>query len=196
MSACSRPPRIVSGSASPWASSMRAPMARSGSVTRRIGRRRSEASPVSVAANRCPARMPSMRRAIVPELPQCSRETGDVRRETWTLTVAPSRMVEISAPRPRSTRAVLFTSSPVRSPVSSLVPRASAASMRARWEILLSPGGRTAPRTFTRRVSGATRRRGAARRRAPRRRPPPAPARAPPAAPRESGEQGAVRRGS
>src|SRR5207244_5944535 len=88
-------------------------------------------------------------------------------------------MVEISAPRPRSTRAVLFTSSPVRSPVSSLVPRASAASMRALWEMLLSPGGRTAPRTFTRRVSGATRRRGAARRRAPRRRPLPAPAQAP-----------------
>src|SRR3989449_3170447 len=40
--------------------------ARRGSVTRRIGRRRSDASPVSRAGNRCPASRPSVRRAVVP----------------------------------------------------------------------------------------------------------------------------------
>ena len=47
------------GSPSPSCSVKRAPMAASGVVTRRIGRRRSEASPVSVAENRCAASKPS-----------------------------------------------------------------------------------------------------------------------------------------
>ncbi len=66
----SGPPRTVSGSPSPACSVKRAPIRASGTVTRRIGRRRSEASPVSVAAKRCPASRPSSSRVVVPELPQ------------------------------------------------------------------------------------------------------------------------------
>src|SRR5438034_8707347 len=71
-------------------------MARSGSVTRRIGRRRSDASPVRVAANGWPARMPSMSRAVVPELPQLRRDAGCEMREAWTVTLPPSRTEERS----------------------------------------------------------------------------------------------------
>jgi len=100
-----------------------------------------------------------MSRAVVPELPQCKRDAGSEMRAACTETT-PSRTGEMSAPSWRSTRAVDFTSAPVRSPVNSLVPRASAASITARCEMLLSPGGRTTPRTFTRRPAGATAPRG------------------------------------
>src|SRR6266480_2763203 len=91
--------------------------------------------------------MPSINRAVVPELPQYNRERGAVSGERETLTAVPTRIGEISAPSWRNTRALLFTSSLVSRPDSSLVPRASAASMSTRWEMLLSPGGRTTPPT-------------------------------------------------
>src|SRR5256712_19314 len=148
----SLPPRIVRGR--PSAISLRsAPICRSGWVTRRIGRRRSEAAPVSVAENFWPARMPSISRAVVPELPQCKRAACGVKRLPTTCIVAPSRIVEISAPSWRRTRAVLFTSSLVSKPLSSLFPRPRDASMATRCEMLLSPGGRTTPPT--RRTLGA-----------------------------------------
>ncbi len=52
------------------------------------------------------------------------------------------------------------TITPNQNPVIALVPRASAASMRARCEMLLSPGGRTMPRTFMDRLGAASPRRG------------------------------------
>src|SRR5437867_8320172 len=90
--------------------------------------------------------MPSINRAVVPELPQLRRELGVRSRELEILT-PDSEILEMSAPSCRSTRALLFTSSPVSRPDSWLVPRASAASMSTRWEMLLSPGGRTTPPT-------------------------------------------------
>src|SRR6266511_2479579 len=90
--------------------------------------------------------MPSINRAVVPELPQLRRELGVRSRELEILT-PDSEILEIVAPSWRNTRALLFTSAPVSSPDSSLVPRASAASMSTRWEMLLSPGGRTTPPT-------------------------------------------------
>src|SRR6185436_8953319 len=127
---------------------MCAPICLSGSVTRRIGRLRSEASPVSVAVNLWPPRMPSMSRAVVPELPQLRRVLGAVSRAPDTVTFV-SLIVETSAPSWRSTRAVLFTSPPVSNPASSLFPFANAANMRTRCEMLLSPGGRTTPLSKT-----------------------------------------------
>ncbi len=53
-----------------------APMARSGSTTRAIGRRRSDASPSSVASQSLPASTPARRRMVVPELPQSSHASG------------------------------------------------------------------------------------------------------------------------
>ncbi len=97
-----------------------------------------------------------MSRAVVPEFPQLRRDAGREMREAWTVTVEPSRMDEMSAPSWRRTRAVLLTSAPVSRPSSWLVPRASPASMTARCEMLLSPGGRTTPRTFTLPPAGAT----------------------------------------
>ncbi len=72
-------PVISSGSREPppWPS-IRAPIARSGSVTRPIGRRRSEASPSSTADSGRPARSPATRRAVVPELPQSRVPAGVV----------------------------------------------------------------------------------------------------------------------
>src|SRR5579859_5516171 len=118
-----------------------------------MGRRLSDASPVTMALNFCPARIPSRRRAVVPELPQFKRDVGAWSREP-VIPTPDSRIVEIFAPSCRNTRALDFTSSPVSKPLSSLFPFANAASMSTRWEILLSPGGRTVPPT--RRTLGAT----------------------------------------
>src|SRR5262249_43737886 len=91
-------------------------------------------------------RIPSMRRAVVPELPQFKRDAGCEMRDARTVTRV-SVMALISVPSWRSTRALDFTSSPVSKPVTSLVPRASAASISTRCEMLLPPGGRTPPLT-------------------------------------------------
>src|SRR6266545_3081614 len=90
--------------------------------------------------------MPSMSRAVVPELPQFNRDAGTDNREPRTATRV-SLIDEMSAPSWRSTRALLFTSSAVSRPDNSLLPCASAASMSTRCEMLLSPGGRTTPPT-------------------------------------------------
>ncbi len=113
----SAPPRIVSGRPSPLRSSKRAPISASGVVTRRIGRRRSEASPVSVARKRWPASRPSRSRVVVPELPQSSVRSGARSRPRLpTVTTWPSRSGEIATPSWRRTRAVDFASSDVSAP--------------------------------------------------------------------------------
>ena len=65
---------MVSG-AQPLTASMRAPMRVSGSMTRFIGRPRSEASPVIVAVKGCAARMPASSRVVVPEF--CASSVAD-----------------------------------------------------------------------------------------------------------------------
>ena len=74
-----RAPAIASGSRAPPRRPMtRAPMRESGSMTRSIGRRRSDSSPVSTVANGWPARTPTKSRAVVPEFPQSTTSTGSV----------------------------------------------------------------------------------------------------------------------
>ena len=117
--AVSAPPRMVSGSRRRPCSVKRAPICSSGTVTRRIGRRRSDASPVSVArGTRWPASMPSSSRVVVPELPQSSTSVGapqpapagDARRR------CPRCSGEIGTPSWRRTRALERASSEVSAP--------------------------------------------------------------------------------
>jgi hypothetical protein len=135
------PPRTVSGKRSRFDPLNRAPIRSSGSVTRRIGRRRREASPVSVARKGCAARAPRDSRAVVPELPQSSGPAG--RRNAprpLTRTTPPGVSGLTPAPRARRMRAVDLMSSEVRAPEMLDSPRARAARSSKRWVMLLSPG--------------------------------------------------------
>jgi hypothetical protein len=69
-------PTMASGMRPPSRASKRAPICDSGTMTRCIGRRRSEASPVIKLVKRWLARMPDSRRAEVPELPRSSTLSG------------------------------------------------------------------------------------------------------------------------
>ena len=109
----SAPPRTRSGGkTSPGrAGSTRpstvAPMRRSGSATRRIGRRVSEASPTSSVSNGRPASRPISSRIVVPELPQSSAPAAAVRPAKptpWTRASSPASTM--STPSARSAAAV------------------------------------------------------------------------------------------
>ena len=76
MGSISSVPTMASGRRPPSRPSKRAPMRVSGSITRCIGRRRSEASPVMTLVKGWLARMPASRRAEVPELPSSSTSAG------------------------------------------------------------------------------------------------------------------------
>ena len=69
-------PMMASGMRPPSRATKRAPMRDSGSITRCIGRLRSEASPVMKLVKGWLARMPESRRAAVPELPRSSTSAG------------------------------------------------------------------------------------------------------------------------
>ena len=71
-------PTTASGMRPPSRASKRAPMRLSGSITRCIGRLRSEASPVMKEVKRWLARMPVKSRAAVPELPRSSTSAGSL----------------------------------------------------------------------------------------------------------------------
>jgi hypothetical protein len=126
-----------------------APISWSGSVTRRIGRERSESSPVSVLAKGRVARSPSINRAVVPLLPQSSVSAGAVHAEIPPLRTRispPSAGISgVGTPRERSTLAVLRQSAPGRRSRIRLSPFATPASIRERWLIDLSPGMRMSP---------------------------------------------------
>ena len=124
-----------------------APKRDKGVMTRPIGRRRSDASPVTNAVNGWLARMPRRSRAEVPELPRSITSSGSARPPTPTPSTSqrPSSARVISAPIARSAAAVASTSSPSRSPVISVRPMASAPNISARCEIDLSPGTATTP---------------------------------------------------
>ena len=75
----SPPPRIDSGASRPPSRpSIRAPISRSGSTTRPMGRRAIEESPVSTVWNGRPARIPASSRIEVPELPQSMTASGSI----------------------------------------------------------------------------------------------------------------------
>jgi hypothetical protein len=111
-------------------------------MTRRIGRRRSDASPVTKAVNGWVARMPSSSRAEVPELPRSMTSPGSARPPSPTPSTrhCPSASRTISAPIARNAAAVASTSSPSNRPRISVRPIARAPNISARCEIDLSPG--------------------------------------------------------
>ena len=71
-----------------------APMSDSGSMIRRIGRRRKDRSPVTILSNGWPASTPDSSRSVVPELPASSVSVGGVRPpmpRPWMVTTPGSR---------------------------------------------------------------------------------------------------------
>src|SRR5216683_1267969 len=150
---CSRAPVTVKG-AWPSCDWILAPMVRSGSTTRAIGRRRSDVSPSRVADTQLPDSTPSIRRIVVPEFAQSSGPCGvlnDRQPPPWTRAGPPARLM--LTPRLRRQATVAATSSPSGSPSMRLSPCAIAASISARWAIDLSPGTRSSPVT---RCAGST----------------------------------------
>ena len=157
------PPRMASGASRPPSRpSMRAPMARSGSTTRAMGRRTTEASPVSTEWKGRPARSPASSRIDVPELPQSRMASGSVspaKPAPRTITTGSARSPATTAsacepaplrtltPRASMAARLRTTSSPSASPHSRLVSEARAQKSRARCEIDLSPGTRSRPRS-------------------------------------------------
>ena len=70
MPCSARPPRSTSGGRPSAAVSISAPIRRSGSATRAIGRRVSDSSPVRQTSKGCAASRPASSRIEVPELPR------------------------------------------------------------------------------------------------------------------------------
>src|SRR5690606_28101698 len=141
------PPWIRSGGTPPSPVSMRAPMRASGTVTRRIGRFESEASPTRVVSKDWPASRPASRRMPVPALPQSSGPSGARRpsRPTPCTMRLPGCGVSMDTPMRRKIVSVARASSPSRKPSMREVPSASEASMIARCETDLSPGTASSP---------------------------------------------------
>ncbi len=140
-------PMIASGMRPPSRAMMRAPMRSSGAVTRAIGRRRSEASPVKKLVMGWLATSPIRRRAPVPELPRSSMSCGSARppRPMPSITQRPSSPRAMPAPSARMAAAVRSTSSPSSSPLTRVRPMASAPRMSARCDTDLSPGALSRP---------------------------------------------------
>ena len=140
-------PVIVNGRRPVPLSSIWAPVCASGCVTRAIGRRVNEASPVNSADMPAPATTPITRRAPVPELPKSSAWVGVLKPAgpQPPTSQTPSPRLQTVAPNWRMAWAVASTSSPSKSPVMRLVPVAMAARISARCDIDLSPGTRKCP---------------------------------------------------
>ena len=193
--------------ARPSVVSTRAPMARSGSATRSIGRRRSDASPSSVrSVPRAPATRPAPRRIVVPELRAVERACAVARpgsspapstRTTSPVARRPSRRAR--AP-PRASRR---TSAPPGEPVHRRRPVARARRGAARdARSTCRPAPSTSPRRpavggrdHARRPSSRVTSEPSPHRRGRRRAPPRAP-HASPAASSDSRRPSAVRKSS
>ena len=133
----------------PLVVSIAAPISRSGSATRSIGRRHNDSSPVSSVEKSCPAMSPISKRIAVPELPKSSGPGGDCRPfipkpETRSRSGAGS---SIAAPIARNAVSIARQSSLARKPLISEEPSAIAPSNSARCEIDLSPGTTAFPPT-------------------------------------------------
>src|SRR5438046_10235272 len=79
------PPVIRNGGCPPSLASSLAPIAVSGVITRAIGRRESDSSPMSSLVNSWPARIPLSIRIVEPELPQSSGDTDADKLDHITL---------------------------------------------------------------------------------------------------------------
>src|SRR6266851_1018849 len=129
-------------------------MRSNGSITRAMGRRRSEASPSSVADIELPASRPSSSRIVVPEFAQSRFPWGVANERRPAPRIRAVRSLRwMSAPRARRQATVARTSSPSGRPWTQLSPSARVASIRARWAIDLSPGTASSPAT---RAAGET----------------------------------------
>src|SRR5438270_5896096 len=127
----------------PWRPSTRAPMVRRGTVTRSMGRFATESSPWRTVNQGRGAQKPARSRMDVPELPTSRTPWGSCRRPTPPVTRWPSTSAPMASTAPR----VRVTSWPGDRPLRVEVPSARAARSRARWEMDLSPGTVTVPRT-------------------------------------------------
>ena len=148
-----RAPRSSSGRRPRPPASKDAPMRESGRITRSMGRRQSDASPVTWASSGWVARRPITSRAPVPELPKSSTAPGSARPPTPApSTIQAPSSSRIPAPSAASADAVRSTSSASRSPSMRVRPTALAPMISARCEIDLSPGTRMRPPTGPARV--------------------------------------------
>ena len=140
-----RPGAMTSG-AFPSVDSIFAPISRSGSMTRPIGRDDSDSSPVSVAPACRPAKTPLNRRIVVPLFPQSSGISGGVKGPPAIVTSESKRVMSIpselrhASVEPQSALAAKL--------LISETPFAIAAIIAARCEIDLSPGRRSEPDSF------------------------------------------------
>ena len=143
------PPWICSGGRPPSWVSMRAPIFASGTVTRRIGRLLSEASPTKTLSNRCAANSPASRRMPVPALPQSSGPSAARKPSTPTPCTMRCEADGVSMRTPSCAKiaAVARVSSPSKNPSIVEVPSANAANITERCETDLSPGMARVPRS-------------------------------------------------
>ena len=144
----SPPPRMTSGAREPSCRPVTwAPIRCNGSTMRRIGRERSEASPVSTDRNGCAASSPESNRIEVPLLPASRMSDGSSSVGPLPTTVYSPGLLPsvISTPMPRRQAMVDITSSPLERPVTRAVPWAMALRMRERCEMDLSPGTASSP---------------------------------------------------
>ncbi len=140
-------PLMVSGRRSSERARACAPMRRSGSMMRPIGRPRSEASPVKVVEKAWLPAIAMARRTPVPELPKSMTASGSRQPPTPTPVTrrTPSSDRLMRAPSALMASMVARMSSPSRRPSTTVSPTARAPSIIARCEIDLSPGSLTRP---------------------------------------------------
>ena len=113
-----------------------------------IGRFWMEESPVSVVSKVWPLKMPEISRVVVPELPASNTSEGaDSPCKPFPCTKMRSGVFSISMPSFWKQLIVERQSAPCKKFVTSVVPCAIAPNITLRWEIDLSPGTVTSPRS-------------------------------------------------
>src|SRR5437016_2632253 len=117
-------PPLIRNGAWPSSEEMLAPIFVSGSITRRMGRRERELSPIISLANGWPATMPDNIRIVDPEFPQSSVSDGAFNMPARpAIEISPLFLV-MSAPSERRQLSVLAQSAPVEKLRSRVVPSA------------------------------------------------------------------------
>ena len=144
-----RPPAMRTGGR-PDCVSIPAPICRSGIATRSIGRRMSEASPISSESKRLAGQQSreqahrGARIAHIERRARCGQDRAFRHRSTTTPCPAAR---SIGTPSARMAASVARQSSLSRKPLTTVRPSAMPASIRDRCEIDLSPGTVSVPRT-------------------------------------------------
>ena len=108
-------PPVTRSGGLPCCDAIVAPMATSGLITRSIGRRESDSSPIISLVNDCPATMPLSMRIVEPEFPQSSGCDGgeSVRPRPCTSMTFCSGLRSQLTPSTRMQASVLAQSAPV-----------------------------------------------------------------------------------